>query len=152
MACKSSDMMPQQSNNPNWDMNNLSNGGKGGIVAPFGTWKMVAYENNITTSYDVSIEIKNEKNETGQYIINGKGPLNFYFAFFTSEFEKRTMVVTGVGGTKIKGSAEDVAFEEDYWNRLSKVERYEVLNNGQTLVLHLPEKENKKITYKFIKG
>jgi hypothetical protein len=147
-ACSKGDSV-----SPNSDYQGLGsvNNGKGGVLAPFGTWKMIGYEDNVVTPYDISIEIKNEKNEIGQYIINGKSHVNFYFAFFRSDFEKRTMAVFGVGGTKIKGSAEDMRYEEDYWLKLSKVERYEISDNGQTLTLHLPEKDKQKITYKLIK-
>ncbi len=130
---------------------NGSNGSNGNVRAPFGTWKLVGYEDGKTTPYEINIAFKNEKNELGQYLIDGKSTVNFYFAYFTADFEKRTIELYGVGGTQIKGGAAEMAYEENYWIRLSKVVRYEITDDSQTLILHSPEKDKQKITYKLIK-
>jgi heat shock protein HslJ len=116
----------------------------------FGKWRMVSYADNKQIPFDVTIELKNEKDSSSRYIITGKSPLNFYFSTFDIDDTKNSITVYDIQSTKIGGSTSSVSFEKEYYELLTKIKSYEISNNGETLKLILPVIENQHITYKLI--
>jgi heat shock protein HslJ len=116
----------------------------------FGKWRMVSYADNKQVPFDVTIELKNERDSSGRYIMTGKSPLNFYFSTFDIDDAKSAITVYDIQSTKIDGNAPSVLFEKGYYELLTKVKNYEISNNGETLKLILPVIENQHITYKLI--
>ena len=123
------------------------------LVSPiFKTWKLVSFEDNKAIKYDVSLEIKPERNEKGLFTITGKSTVNFYYAFFEADFVKSTLKIDRVSGTKI-GSliSAETTFETEYWERLAAVEKFEVSVDKTKMTLFLPETTKKKLNFQISK-
>lgn len=114
----------------------------------FGKWRMVSYADNKQIPFDVTIELKSERNSSGHHMITGKSPLNFYFSTFDIDDTKNLITVYDIQSTKIEGGTLSVSFERNYYELLTKIKNYEISNNGETLKLILPVVENQHITYK----
>lgn len=134
LGCSTVDYAPQHSTN-----------------SVFGKWRMVSYADSKQVPFDVTIELKNERDSLGRYIIAGKSPLNFYFSTFEMDTSTSSMTVYDIQSTKIEGNHPSSLFEKDYYERLTKTKSYEISNNGDTLKLILPIIENQHIIYKLIR-
>lgn len=104
-----------------------------------GQWKFKSYSDGKTSAYDVTLEIKDEE---GKYTFNGRSSVNFYFISPVIDESKKTILVEGVGSTKIAGTLEANQFEMAYYENLRNIERYE-LKDKNTLIFHIskPTKE-----------
>lgn len=117
------------------------------VQTPFGKWKLVSYADGKKITYDVILEIKNETDATGNFIINGKSSVNFYFSTCSIDFNRKTMTFYGVGSTKISGPTADITFETNYYQLLAKTERYELTNDNTELKLYLPTSEKQQLLF-----
>ncbi|MDP5121891.1 MAG: META domain-containing protein [Spirosomaceae bacterium] len=113
----------------------------------FGKWRMVSYADNKQIPFDVTLELKSEKDSLGRNIITGKSPLNFYFSTFTINPSDSAITVYDIQSTKIEGAVSQVSFEKNYYEMLTKVKKYEISESGKTLNLILPSTENQHIVY-----
>ena len=112
---------------------------------PFGKFELEAYENNTKSPFKIVLEIKNEKDKDGLFIINGQGTVNFYFAQFEADFAQQSMSIHGVGSTTIEGPDYKSKFESEYLDRLSRATGYSFNKEGDKLTLHL--NEDQKMIY-----
>jgi hypothetical protein len=120
------------------DKSTTNSGGQQSI--PFGIYTLLNYEDAISCPYTVVLEIKNEHNEKGEYIVNGKSAINFYFAGLKASIPSDSISVLGLSSTKIGGSVAMVNFEKVYLDRLESSNSYLVQDNGKRLILKMPEK------------
>lgn len=111
----------------------------------FGKWKFVSFADGKKTDFKVSLELSNTLSQDGKYTINGKGSVNFYFAYFTIDEAKKSFVVSTLGSTKMAGSPAEMEFETNYFGKFGKVVKYEIL--GENLILHLPTSEKEKLIF-----
>jgi hypothetical protein len=109
-------------------------------AVPFGIYKLLNYEDTVYCPYEVVLEIKNEHNSKGEYIVNGKSAVNFYFAGLEASIPSDSISVLGLSSTKIVGSIAQLKFEKDYLNRLEASDSYVVQDNGKRLILKMPIK------------
>lgn len=116
-------------------------------AAVFGKWKMKSYADGKEIPFDVTIEMKSEKDSSGRYIIRGKSPLNFYFSTFEIDFTTKSIQLFDIQITKVEGESNIVSFENTYYETLSKIVNYEVSSDGKTMKLLLPKSENQHIMY-----
>ena len=107
---------------------------------PFGIYKLLNYDDAVSCAYEVVLEIKNEHNSKGEYIVNGKSAVNFYFAGLEASLRSDSISVLGLTSTKIGGSMAQLKFEKDYLNRLEASDSYVVQDEGKRLILKMPEK------------
>lgn len=121
-----------------------------GTESPFGKWKFERFGDNEAFPYDVTLEVKNETNHMGQYQISGKAAVNFYYASFDIDVDKKTLVLYGIGSTKVAGDAQATSFEKKYYEVLVAANRYELSNNGETLTLFLSENKTQFLVFKKI--
>lgn len=117
------------------------------VQTPFGKWKLTNYADGKKITSDVTLEIKNETDASGNFIINGKSSVNFYFSTCSIDFNQKTMTFYGVGSTKISGPTADITFETNYYQLLAKVERYEFKKNNTELILYLPATEKQHLVF-----
>ena len=110
------------------------------VSIPFGIFTLSHYENSISSPYEVSLEIKDEHNSKGEYIVNGKSAVNFYFAGLETTIPSDSISILGVSSTRIGGSISQLSFEKDYLNRLEASISFELKDNGEQLILRMPEK------------
>jgi hypothetical protein len=137
--CKSEELAPSDVNEASFAS------ATGRILYPFGRYKLSAFENNPSIIYNVDLEIKNEKDSEGFFIINGQCNANFYFAKFEADFVKQTVKINGIASTKIGGTYNELLFEKDYLERMSKVVSYQFSLDGTKLIFLLSEKNQKMI-------
>ena len=104
-----------------------------------GQWKFKSYANGKVPAYDVTLEIKDED---GKYTLNGRSSVNFYFASFETNENKKTIILSALGSTKIAGTTEANQFEMVYYERLRNIEQYD-FKDKNTLIFYLsnPVKE-----------
>lgn len=140
LACRSEDIEPTELNGLSFAI------ASGRVLYPFGRYQLISYENNANITFKVNLEIKNEKDADGHFIINGQSNVNFYFAKFEADFAKQTVQIYGVASTRIGGTARELQFERDYLERLSKVTSYQFSQDGSKLILQIPQ-GNKKIIF-----
>ncbi|SOE21336.1 hypothetical protein SAMN06298216_1807 [Spirosomataceae bacterium TFI 002] len=141
-GCKSEDLGPS---NDFYEYEASFASATGRILYPFGRYKLAALENNSNIIYNVDLEIKNEKDSEGFFIINGQCNANFYFAKFEADFVKQTVRINGVASTKIGGTYNELLFEKDFLERLSKVTSYQFSVDGTKLIFLLPTNDQKLI-------
>jgi META domain len=113
----------------------------------FSTWKLSSFEDNKKIEHDVSIELKAERNESGQFKISGKCAVNFYYASFSIDPSQKTIKIEKIAGTLIGGNLVNSLFEQNYLDRLSLVEKYELSPDFKKITLFLPEKTKQKIVF-----
>lgn len=97
----------------------------------FSKWILNNTESNTKINYNVVLELKNEKNEKGNFILNGKSSINFYSADFLVNDKKIT--ISNILSTEIAGDSKATSFENDYLKRLSEVETYSIDQGMLTL-------------------
>lgn len=145
LGCRSEEIEPSEFNELSFAI------ASGRILYPFGKYKLLSYENNANINFNVDLEVKNEKDDDGHFIINGQSNVNFYFAKFEADFVKQTVKIYGVASTRIGGTARELQFERDYLERLSKVTSYQFSQDGSKFILILPD-SNKRIIYEVDKN
>lgn len=111
---------------------------------------MESYSDGQKIPYDVTLELKPEKDSLGRYIIYGKSPLNFYFSTFELDFNTKAIEVFDIQITKVEGEADALLFETKYYETLSKVNHYELSSDGKLMTLLLPNTENEYLLYKLV--
>lgn len=116
----------------------------------FGKWKMESYADGQKVPFDVTIELKDEIDSSGRYIITGKSPLNFYFSTFELYVNSKGIKLYDIQITKVEGSLEATSFENNYYKTLSNISSYELSNDGKTLKLLLPQLNNQYIIYSYV--
>lgn len=126
---------------------NISTDNAPRAVEIFGKWKMESYADGQKVPFDVTIELKNETDSSGRYIINGKSPLNFYFSTFELYANSKGIKLYDIQITKVEGNLEALSFESNYYKTLSKISGYELSPDGKTLKLLLPQLNNQYIIY-----
>lgn len=136
--------------NPQDLTSNAFGNGYGSQFLPFGQWQLVSYSDGKKVPYEVSLEIKNETDEKGHYIISGKSNVNFYFSTCSIDNNQKKIMLYGVGSTKISGTTEEIEFETNYYQLLGSVERYELSNNNNRLTLYLSERTNQYLVFSLI--
>ena len=107
----------------------------------YSKWILKSTENTSKINYEVVLELKNERNEKGNFILNGKSSVNFYSAEFVINDKKIT--ISNIVSTKISGDSNSINFENDYFKRLSEVETFRLEQGLLTL-----NGKNQKMTYK----
>ena len=105
--------------------------------AIFGKWKFKSTGDGIISPFDVSMEIKTDKDANGFYTVSGHSSVNFYFAGMTFNASKKTIKFSNIGSTQISGSVAANTFESDFFAYLAKVESYE-MKDSNTLQLNMP--------------
>jgi META domain len=113
----------------------------------FSIWKLSTFEDNKKIDHDVSIELKAERNESGQFKISGKCAVNFYYATFSIDPSQKTIKIEKIAGTLIGGNLVNSLFEQNYLDRLSLVEKYELSPDFKKITLFLPEKTKQKLIF-----
>lgn len=116
----------------------------------FGKWKMENYADGRKIPYDVTLELKSEKDNLGRHIIHGKSPLNFYFSTCEVDFNDKSIELFDIQITKVEGEANAVSFETKYYEKLAKINHYEISDDGKHMTLLLPDVENEYILYKLV--
>lgn len=117
---------------------------------PFGKYELISFEEDRAPSFAARLDILNEKDNENHYILNGRAAVNFFFAKFDCNFNKKTIKIYGIGSTEIAGSRAETNFERDFLARLSRVERYEFNHDGSKLTLHLPKEEKRMMVFRVI--
>jgi heat shock protein HslJ len=107
----------------------------------YSKWILKSTENTSKINYEVVLELKNERNEKGNFILNGKSSVNFYSAEFVLNDKKIT--ISDMLSTQIAGDSKATNFENDYFKRLSEVETFRLDHGLLTLI-----GKNQKMTYK----
>lgn len=105
-------------------------------------WELEAYENGKVNKSTV-LEFKTQRNLVGNYILSGISAVNFYEAGYSLSGDDG-IKITGLSMTEMAGSAQDMAFETHYFERLLSVTSFEfrddklVLRNarGQEMVFN----------------
>lgn len=97
----------------------------------FGKWKLLENKLNTKFPYEIILELKNEKNEKGKYVLSGKSSINFYQASFT--INDNYITIGSISVTEISGNALAKNFEEEYLRTLSEVNHFEISNETLTL-------------------
>jgi hypothetical protein len=124
----------------------------GRALYPFGKYKLISFENNANLIYNVDLEIKNEKDANGHFILNGKSNANFYFAKFDADFAAQTLKIYGVGTTEIGGTYNELKFEKEYLERLANVVSYQFSLDGSKLFLLSEEEKGQTMTFSLDKN
>lgn len=115
---------------------------------PLGRYQLMFYENVADVPYEVILEIKGFANADGDYLINGRSAVNFYFSTSKIEASQNAFSVHSLGSTKIAGGPKEVAFEQNYFNRLSAVRLFELKNSGNSLILYSDESKESFMTFR----
>ena len=118
----------------------------------FNTWKLESFEDNKIIKYEISLEIKPDRNEKGLFSLTGKSIVNFYYAFFEADFSKNTLKIDAISSTKIGASlTSEATFEKEYWEKLMAVEKFEVSADKTKMTLFLPVITKKKLNFQISK-
>ncbi|WP_255069597.1 META domain-containing protein [Lacihabitans sp. LS3-19] len=97
----------------------------------FSKWILNSNESKAKINYEIVLDLKNEKNEKGNFILNGKSSINFYSAEFVVNDKKIT--ISNILSTEIAGDSKATSFENDYIKRLSEVESFSIDQGMLTL-------------------
>lgn len=107
-------------------------GDKGASAHPLaGEWKLEAYENGKVSKSTV-LEFKTQRNLSGNYILSGISAVNFYEAGYEIG-ANNTLKIVHLSMTEIGGPPADMAFENNYFERLALVNSYSF--KDKTLIL-----------------
>ena len=115
----------------------LPNTNANDIHSPFGKWKFASYADGKKIDSVITLELSAEKNQENLYPINGKSIVNFYFAYISVNETSKEIKISTLGSTKMAGSPQNMQFESAYFEKLSKVNKYELSNNQ--LILYLSD-------------
>lgn len=116
-----------------------------GVQLPFGKFYLEKYEDDEKSPHEIILEVKNEKDRDGHYIIHGQATVNFYFAKFSADFESQEITIYSVGSTRIEGAPSKQIFETEYLQRLATATTYDYNVNGDKFILGLTD--NKKMIF-----
>ncbi|MGR3811754.1 META domain-containing protein [Jiulongibacter sp. NS-SX5] len=104
---------------------------------PVGRYSLSFYENIQKVPYEVILDVSDKRNEDGDFLINGRSAVNFYESSSTIQTTDKQFKIKSLAATEIAGSAEELKFENEYFNRLLQVSHFELKAEGKTLVLFL---------------
>ncbi len=108
-----------------------------------GQWKFKGYSDGKTPKFDVTMEIKNEKDKVTIY---GRSSVNFYFAEPMVDENKRTFRIPAIGSTKIAGTPDANSFEFTYYESLRNVEKYD-LKDRNIMVFYVSSPANEALYF-----
>jgi hypothetical protein len=115
---------------------------------PLGRYQLMFYEDVNEVPYEIILEVKGPANPEGDYLINGRSVVNFYFSTTRIEATQKAFAVNSLGSTKIGGNREELEFESDYFERLSAVQQFELKSEGKNLILYPGGSKESFMTFK----
>lgn len=104
-----------------------------GVEPIIGNWELSFYDNTTKVPYPIIMSIKKHETAEGLYVISGKGPVNFFKNNCKIDFEKKKIEMGTIQGTLIAGTVINQKNEDDFLDKLSKTENYEISNNATEL-------------------
>jgi META domain len=110
-------------------------------------WKLIEFENNQAVKFETYIEITKHKDTQGLYVINGKGPVNFFFMNCEIDFNANTMKMGNINGTEIAVNVLNGEIENDLLQRFSESVNFEYSNDRQNLTFY-NAKKTKSLKFK----
>jgi hypothetical protein len=103
-------------------------------------WKLVEFENGQKIKFETIIEIVKHKEIAGLYVINGRGPVNFFWMNCEIDFNSNSLKMGNINGTEIAVNSENGKIEEDLLQRFSECTLFEYTNNMQSLIFYNTKK------------
>ncbi len=110
-------------------------------------WKLQTFENNKAVPYDAYIEITKNTQSENLYTINGRGPVNFFWANCEIDLLNNTLKMGNLNGTLIAVKSTDESLETDLLNRMAESSIFELSADAQTLIFYNTIK-TKSLTFK----
>jgi hypothetical protein len=124
------------------------NPNKSAVVDIFlGKWKLVAFENSKTLSFETVIDITKNKDNPALYVINGKGPVNFFWMNCEVDNTKNSLKMGSINGTSIVANIPNGSAEVDLLERFSESVIFEYSSDNQYLTF-FNAKKTKSLKFK----
>jgi hypothetical protein len=110
-------------------------------------WKLIEFEKNQAVKFETYIEITKHKDIAGMYVINGKGPVNFFWMNCEIDFTNNAMKMGNINGTEIAVNTINGDTENDLLKRFSESTIFEYSADKQFLTF-FNTKKTKSLKFK----